>query len=129
MQKNKTLVNRAKTAVLVAGLAAMMAPVAAYAAENTASGVQAVNQQNQIKGTVVDEMGEPMIGVTVKVKGSQAATITDLDGNFTVNAAHGATLELSYVGYITQQVKATGQHLDIKMKPDSHVMDEVVVIG
>ena len=85
-------------------------------------------KQSAIHGTVVDEQGEPMIGVTVKAKGSQAATITDIDGNYSLNVANGTMLELSYVGYTTQTVKARNG-MKVKLEPDSHLMDEVVVIG
>lgn len=126
MQKNKTLVNRAMTAMFVAGFAATIFPVHAFAGGNTNTFVQA--QQNAVKGTVVDEFGEPMIGVTIKVKNSQAAAITDLDGNFSINAANGATIEISYVGYITQTVKLTNG-MKVQLQPDNQMMDEIVVIG
>lgn len=129
MQKNKTMASRAVKAMLVAGFAATMLPQTLFAGEATAANhVQAVTQQAQVKGTVVDEFDEPLIGVTVRVKGTQVATITDINGNFTVNASHGAQIELSYVGYITQVVKAA-ENLQVKMKPDAKVMDEVVVVG
>ncbi len=70
-----------------------------------------------------------MIGVTVKVKGTKAATITDFDGNFTIEAAAGAQLELSYIGYLTQTVKAGTSALRIQLKPDVTGLDDVVVIG
>lgn len=126
MQKNKTLVNRAVKAMLVAGFAATMCPVSTFADARANALVQA--QQNAIKGTVVDEFGEPMIGVTIKVKGSQAAAITDVDGHFSLNVPSGGSLELSYVGYTTQVVKAHNG-MKVKMSPDSQVMDEVVVVG
>ncbi|MBQ9092940.1 MAG: TonB-dependent receptor [Prevotella sp.] len=85
-------------------------------------------KQSAIHGTVVDEQGEPMIGVTVKAKGSQAAAITDIDGNYSLNVANGTMLEFSYVGYTTQTVKARNG-MKVKLEPDSHIMDEVVVIG
>ncbi len=85
-------------------------------------------RQSAVRGTVVDEQGEPMIGVTVKAKGSQAATITDIDGNYSLNVANGTTLEFSYIGYTTQTVKARNG-MKVRLEPDSHVMDEVVVIG
>lgn len=85
-------------------------------------------KQSAIHGTVVDEQGEPMIGVTVKAKGSQAAAITDIDGNYSLNVANGTMLEFSYVGYTTQTVKARNG-MRVKLEPDSHIMDEVVVIG
>lgn len=126
MQKKKTFVNKAMKAMLVAGFAATMSPLSALAGGSVNTFVQA--RQNAIKGTVVDEAGEPMIGVTIKVKNSQAAAITDLDGNFSVNASDGATIEISYVGYITQTVKAHNG-MKVQLAPDSQVMDEVVVIG
>lgn len=129
MQKNKTLVNKAMMAMLLAGFSAAMFPTSVFAADSMVGNpVMQANQQNQIKGTVVDETGEPMIGVTVKVKGTQNATITDLDGNFTLKAAANATIELSYVGYLTQTLKAS-EVSKVQMKPDSQMMEEVVVIG
>ena len=69
---------------------------------------QGVNQSNKITGQVVDETGEPMIGVTVVVKGTQIAAVTDLDGNFNLNVPNGkATIELTYIGYKATTVEAT----------------------
>ena len=80
-------------------------------------------------GTVVDSNHEPLIGATVKVVGqSGAGSITDLDGQFSLSASQGATLEISYVGYVTQQVKA-GQNLRITMVEDANVLDETVIVG
>lgn len=126
MRMNKTLAGRVMKTMLVAGFATMMFPTSASADVRAEQNIQA--QAQQIKGNVVDEFGEPMIGVTIKVKGSIEATITDLDGNFTIKAAPNATLELSYVGYVTQSVKANAVQ-KVQMKPDSQMMDEVVVIG
>lgn len=112
--------------MLLAGFVTTVYPSSVFA--DVRANILVQTQQNSIKGTVVDEQGEPMIGVTVKVKGSQAATITDINGGFSVNAPNGATLELSYVGYTTQTIKAK-DGLRVQMAPDSQVMDEVVVIG
>lgn len=128
MQKNKTLVNRAMKAMFVAGFAATMFPVQALAGGSANTFVQA--QQNAVKGTVVDEFGKPMIGVTIMLKGSQGGTITDMDGNFSIKAKAGETLQLSYAGYKTQTIKVgSGAHLNIKMEPDAVGLDNVVVIG
>lgn len=87
-------------------------------------------QAKTIKGTVVDEKGETMIGVTVLVKGTTHGVVTDLDGNFSVDAPQGSVLVVSYVGYKTQEITITAQsQLNIKMVPDSESLDEVVVIG
>ena len=86
--------------------------------------------QNVVKGTVNDEAGEPIIGATVKVKGSNAGSITDFDGKFSVDAASNATLTVSYVGYLTQDVKVAGKNnLTIVLKEDAQMLNDVVVIG
>ena len=129
MQRNKTIADQALRALAVAGFAALVMPQTMSAGnEAYAYRVQAVAQQSQVKGNVVDEFGEPLIGVTVRLKGTQTATITDLDGNFTLNAKPGAEIELSYVGYLTQIVAAQ-DGMKIQLKPDSQMMEEVVVIG
>ena len=93
--------------------------------------VQGVAQMAKATGKVVDEKGEPLIGVTVKVDGTKNATVTDLDGNFSLNLPSGKTaLTFSYVGYVdAKAIARSGQPLNITMKPDDKVMDEVVVVG
>ena len=82
-----------------------------------------------ILGTVVDENGEPVIGATVVEKSNpQNATITDYDGKFNLKVSAGATIAISYVGYITQEVAARNG-IQINLKPDDKLLDEVVVIG
>ena len=83
-----------------------------------------------VKGTVSDEAGEPIIGATVKVQGSNEGAITDLDGNFSVKAASNATLVISYVGYITEQVQVSGRsNIAVTMREDNTTLEDVVVIG
>ena len=89
-------------------------------------------QQQKVKaaGTVVDQNGEAMIGVSVKVKDNATmGTITDLNGKFSFDVPKGATLEISYIGYKTVTVKAEGTVLNITMKEDAEVLDEVVIVG
>lgn len=81
-----------------------------------------------ISGQVVDNTGEPMIGATVTVKGTKEAVACDLDGNFTIKAAPGATLVVSYVGYKPAEVKAANG-MTITMQEDSEVLSDVVVVG
>lgn len=84
----------------------------------------------EINGTVTDASGEPLIGVSVLVKETSNGTITDINGKFNVNAAIGATLQVSYVGYTTQDVKITSASpLHIVLKEDTKHLEEVVVVG
>ena len=82
----------------------------------------------QVGGVIVDETGEPIIGASILEKGTTNGPITDFDGNFTLDVAEGATLEISYVGYATQSLKAAaGMH--VVLKEDTEVLEEVVVVG
>ena len=80
-----------------------------------------------VTGNVVDAAGEPLIGVSVLVKGTTNGAVTDLDGNFTLEASEGAMLEISYIGYSTQTVAATTAPIKVVMKEDSEQLEEVVV--
>lgn len=91
--------------------------------------VQTVLQSSTIRGTVVDPNGIPVIGASVLVKGTSNGTITDIDGNFILQNASG-TLQVSYIGYKTQEIVIKGQkNLEIVLKEDTEVLDEVVVVG
>ena len=85
--------------------------------------------QTTIKGTVSDTDG-PLMGASVKVKGSQVATITDIDGKYSIAAKQGQSLEFSYVGYTTKVVKVgAGNVLDVKLDADASLLSDVVVVG
>ncbi|GHU56929.1 SusC/RagA family TonB-linked outer membrane protein [Bacteroidia bacterium] len=90
-----------------------------------------MGQISQIKGTVVDAAGgEPLIGVSVVVKGSSGGTITDLDGGFGIDVPAGAVLLFSYVGYNTQEVSVgTQTQIRVVLKENSELIDEVVIVG
>ena len=94
-----------------------------------ATAAQVVQQAGVVKGQVLDSTGEPVIGATVKVQGQKGGTVTDLDGNFSVDAPKGATLEISYVGYKTQTVKVGNGPVKITLQDDNQSLSEVVVVG
>ena len=92
----------------------------------------AVAQQTiKVKGQVVDQTGEPLIGATVRVKGAQSGSVTDLDGNFEIDAASNATLLVSYVGYKDREIAVRGRAVieQIQMESDDNVLEQVVVVG
>ena len=87
--------------------------------------------QTQVTGHVADVRGEDIIGANVTVKGTSNGTITDIDGNFTINVDDkNATLAISFIGYKTKEVKIDGKtHLQIVLEEDTETLDEVVVVG
>jgi len=86
--------------------------------------------QSVVRGTVTDEAGEPVIGATVRVQGSNDGTVTDMDGNFSVQAGSNATLNISYVGYVSQSVPVSGRsNINIVLSEDTNTLNDVVVIG
>nr|WP_308242952.1 TonB-dependent receptor [uncultured Prevotella sp.] len=106
-----------------------MKPVFAAPDASVNKVVEINDQQKQtVKGTVKDANGDPIIGATVKVKGSTGGTVTDIDGKFTLDAPAGAELEVSSIGYLKQIVKAKG-NIAIVLKDDSQTLDELVVVG
>lgn len=106
----------------------MLAASPVYAV--VATGVQAVQQSGSVKGQVLDKNGEPIIGATVQVKGTNTGVITDLDGNFSLSGVTSGTLVVSYIGYLShEQAFRSGQSLTITLKEDTKTLDEVVVVG
>ena len=84
----------------------------------------------KVTGTVISGSdNEPLIGASVMVQGTKVGSVTDLDGNFTIDAKNGQTLEVSYLGFITQKVKVTGSVINVTLNEDKHSLDEVVVVG
>ena len=100
----------------------------AYAAEDVSTDVAAVTQQSvTVKGVVKDANGEPIIGASVFEKGTSNGTVTDYDGNYSLKVANSnATIVVSYIGYVTQEVKAGS---DVVLQEDNALLNEVVVIG
>lgn len=91
---------------------------------------QSPSAKNTVKGTVKDETGEPLVGVSVVIKGTINGTITDLDGNFSISCNKNDVLQISYVGFLTQDITVgNNSNFQIKLKEDQKVLDEVIVIG
>ncbi len=84
--------------------------------------------QNKITGKVKDAGGEPLVGVSIVETGTNNGTVTDIDGNYVLNTKTGSTLRLSYVGYITKEIKAN-PNMTIVLDEDNKVLNEVVVVG
>lgn len=92
--------------------------------------LQSIQQAKQISGKVVDAQNEPLIGVSIQVKGTTTGTVTDFDGNYSIQAATGTILVFSYVGYITQEITVGNQSVvQVTLNDDSKALDEVVVVG
>ena len=114
MNKMKQLLKRR----LVASLLSLMMPLSLLA------------QNIQVQGIVKDQTGETVIGATVMQKGTSNGTITDYDGKFTLNVPSKAILVFSYIGFATQEVAVNGRaNLQVTLKDDQQVLNEVVVIG
>lgn len=87
-------------------------------------------QQQEVTGIVTDSSGEPLVGVTVKLKGSTQGAVTDMDGKFSLPAKAGDVIVVSYIGYVPQEIRLKDtKMLRILMKEDVELLDEVVVIG
>ena len=122
---------RAATILVLLSLTVSLSPAYATGAASPAPQNQTANKLGVVKGTVVDEEGEPLIGVSVTASDSKAAAVTDLDGNFSFNVKLPTTLTFSYVGFTTQKVKVTsaGTPVNVTMEPSAESLDEVVVVA
>ena len=92
--------------------------------------LHAQQQAKTVTGTVTDVSGEPIIGANIRIKGTTTGTITDIDGNFSIKAAPQSVIEVSYIGYLTQETVINNQKsIRFLLKEDTKTLDEVVVIG
>lgn len=92
--------------------------------------IEVADHRVEIRGTVTDELGEPLPGVTVVVEGTSVGTVTDIDGKYVLQTEEGAVLLFSFVGYETQRrVVGSSNVIDVKMNEDTSSLDEVVVVG
>lgn len=103
----------------------IITPVPSYPKAETSS-----NKNIKIRGTVTDEQGEPVIGANVLVENSKRATITDLNGEFSLEVPANSKIRITYIGYVTQEVLVKNQtHFNIQLRENTQTMDEIVVVG
>lgn len=112
---------------VLAGMAAPCQTAMAIGGQNLATLMQ--QQQIEVKGTVVDNTGEPLIGVSVQIVGKQGGVVTDIDGNFAIKAERGQQLKFSYIGFTDQVQKVNGPTINVTMGEDKQTLQEVVVVG
>ena len=121
---NSNMMRVTSTLALATGLL-FPAPIAIQA-----NGMQnaniSVQQDNVTTGRIIDENGEPLIGVTVRVLKGNSGTVTDIDGNYSLRVAKGTQLKITYTGYKDQIIRAGGT---AQMQPDELNLNEVVVVG
>ena len=131
MKENSFKRNRKVLTALLLCTGFIAAQPLAVMAEDSVTSVHAVQQQKQtVTGIIKDATGEAIIGASVLEKGTSNGTITDLDGKFTLSVTPNATLVISYIGYQTQELPVVaGKVMDIQMKEDAEMLDEVVVVG
>lgn len=116
--------------MLFAFLGASTGTASAFTPYNTLIHSDITQQDGVCKGVVKDNQGETVIGASVVVKGSTNGTITGLDGDFTLdNVKRGDVIQISYIGYVSQEVVWQGTPLNITLKEDSQTLEEVVVVG
>ena len=116
-------------------LSIALAPTSAYAVGNPVGSPEALmsqavqqNGNHKVTGRIVDSAGEPLIGATIMVEGTKDGTVTDIDGNFTINTTSKAKLVISYVGYTTQTILVGDKTtIDVTLKEVANTMNEVVV--
>ena len=96
--------------------------------EKHAAAAPQQNNKRKMQGVVKDDNGEPVIGATVSVVGTDELAVTDMDGRFTINAAKGAKVKVSYLGFEDREVKAS-ENMNIAMSEDTQALSEVVVVG
>ena len=135
-RKQKMMARLSKTFLGLSG-AFLLATVPAYGAKEGNAGIdvrstlEVLQTGRTVTGTIVDETGEPVIGVNVRVKDTTIGAITDLDGKFSLaNIPAGAVLQITYVGYKDQEIVVGSQtNFSIRLQQDTELIDEVVVVG
>jgi TonB-linked SusC/RagA family outer membrane protein len=123
--------NQCKTSLIVAASMLLASGAYVYAAPGTLQASMAAEQKATIeaKGVVLDETGQPLIGVSVMPKGANTGVATDIDGRFAIRVPANTMLVVSYIGYLPQEIKATTSPMEIKLAPNATALDELVVMG
>ena len=120
----------ARKAALAAGMCLSLIGISTSQALAAPAEFYASQQVKKVSGVIIDASGIPVIGANVLEKGTTNGVITDLDGNFTLNVKPGATLVITYIGYVSQEIEIGNQTtFKITLKEDSEMLDEVVVVG
>lgn len=130
---NKSITNKQlRCFLLVSGFFCWALPASATGYTTGDNALLTINQQAAFdaKGSIVDAQGEPIIGAAVRVKGTTVGTITDIDGNFVLKVSKNAILQVTYIGYISQEIEVrSSKKIQITLVEDAKTLDEVVVIG
>lgn len=136
---NKTLVNKRVryskfdslfVILLFTSFSVITSDLYAGFGENKINNIMIQQGKKLITGKVVDENNTAIIGANIIETGSSNGTITDIDGNFSLSVADNATIQVSYIGYLEQEIKTEGRvHLNIILKEDARALDEVIVVG
>ena len=129
-QKTISMLKIARPVSFLLLSAALCSSGTVFAANETATPKVGISQQQKsLKGTVNDVLG-PVAGASVVVKGTTNGTVTDMDGNFVLEVNSGDVLQISFIGYVTQEIKYTGQAtLTVNLMEDTQKLEEVVVVG
>ena len=124
--------NQLKTAMLMCALTSLtpQLAVAGNSVSTPPTSISEIQQQNAVaKGKIVDSKGQPLIGVSVVEAGTSNGTVTDVDGNFSLNLKKaGSKINVSYIGFNSTTV-AANDHMNITLKSDDQQLNEVVVVG
>ena len=124
------MVKHLKSVGMLLFLASMYGGVANAIPVESVAGIENIQQDGTATGVVKDALGETVIGASVIVKGTTNGTITDFDGNFSLpGVKKGDLIEISFVGYVTQEVVWNGQPLNVVLAEDTQTLEEVVVVG
>lgn len=130
MKINAMKNNRKALFALLLSAGFISVPNSSFAISPLFPGIENVQQKIVVNGVVKDHSGDPIIGASVVEKGTTNGTVTDLDGNFTLSVSPKGMLEVSFIGYKSQNVKiVSGHELIITLQEDTEVLDEVVVVG